>query len=284
MTSSRRLSVAALAAPLLTARCIVGPNFHEPAPPPVSTYVANPSASDRRTPGVPGGEAQRFVVPADIPAEWWTLFHSPALNALIQQALANNADLKAAQAAILVAHENTRAQRGAALPQVSAGRDITRQKDPRADTRPGAREQQLAVHAVTPQLSVSYVPDVFGLNKRRRSRRGHEQAAATRWSPSTSRSARTSPPRSSRSLARRPDRDDQRADRHSTARSSACCSIRSRRVMWAAPTVAQQAQLAQLEASLPPLLKQRDQQNNLLAVLTGDIPARPRPRNSRSQA
>src|SRR4029079_2055441 len=36
---------------------------------------------------------------------------------------------------------------------------------------------------------------------------------------------------------------------------------------------AQEAQLAQLEASLPPLLKQRDQQNNLLAVLTGGYPS-----------
>ena len=35
---------------------------------------------------------------------------------------------------------------------------------------------------------------------------------------------------------------------------------------------AQQAQLAQLEATLPPLLKQRDQQNNLIAVLTGRYP------------
>src|SRR6185437_10980689 len=36
---------------------------------------------------------------------------------------------------------------------------------------------------------------------------------------------------------------------------------------------AQQTQLAQLEASLPPLIKQRDQENNLLAVLTGLYPS-----------
>ncbi|MEA3032811.1 MAG: hypothetical protein QOH86_827, partial [Sphingomonadales bacterium] len=35
---------------------------------------------------------------------------------------------------------------------------------------------------------------------------------------------------------------------------------------------AQQAQLAQLEASLPPLIKQIDQQHNLIAVLTGRFP------------
>jgi outer membrane protein TolC len=113
MKFSRRLFVAALAAPLLTSACVVGPDFHRPAPPPVSSYTATPQRTIVATRAVPGGEGQHFVSGAEIPAEWWTLFHSKALNALIEQALANNADLKAAQAAILVAHESTRAQRGA---------------------------------------------------------------------------------------------------------------------------------------------------------------------------
>src|SRR5689334_25447501 len=113
MTLSRRLSVAVLAAPLLTSACVVGPNFQKPAPPPVATYTATTPATTEATPGVPGGAAQHFVSSADIPADWWTLFHSQALNALIEQALAHNADLKAAQAAMLAAHENTRTQRGA---------------------------------------------------------------------------------------------------------------------------------------------------------------------------
>ena len=56
---------------------------------------------------VAGGEAQRFAKGADIAADWWTLFHSKPLNELIAQALANNHDLKAAQAALLVAREHT---------------------------------------------------------------------------------------------------------------------------------------------------------------------------------
>ena len=48
------------------------------------------------TPGVPGGEAQHFVAGGNIPADWWTLFHSKELNALVEKALAHNADLKAA--------------------------------------------------------------------------------------------------------------------------------------------------------------------------------------------
>ena len=53
---------------------------------------------------------------SDIPGEWWTLFHSKPLNDLIERSLKNNPDLKAAQAALLVAKENVLAQRGAYYP------------------------------------------------------------------------------------------------------------------------------------------------------------------------
>jgi hypothetical protein len=42
----------------------------------------------------------------DIPGQWWTLFHSEALNSLIEQALKNNPTLPAAQAALSQAWEN----------------------------------------------------------------------------------------------------------------------------------------------------------------------------------
>ena len=86
---------------------MVGPNFKPPAPPAVSSYSAEPARTTAATPGVVGGDAQHFLSGAEIPDDWWTLFHSPELNALIGHALAHNPDLKAAQAALLVAHENT---------------------------------------------------------------------------------------------------------------------------------------------------------------------------------
>src|SRR4051812_32365063 len=125
MVIPRSMKIAALLAFLLTGGCVVGPNFKTPAPPAVSTYTAQPVAKTIGTPGVPGGQAQRFLSKADIPPDWWTLFHSRELNALIEQALAHNADLKAAEAALLVAHENTLGQRGARLPQVSGGISVT---------------------------------------------------------------------------------------------------------------------------------------------------------------
>ena len=78
-------------------------------------YAPIPSPPPRRA-AIAGGETQHFVKGADIAADWWTLFHSKPLNDLIAQALANNHDLKAAQAALQAASEHTAAQRGAFFP------------------------------------------------------------------------------------------------------------------------------------------------------------------------
>src|SRR5881394_449571 len=126
----------AIVACFLTGGCVVGPDFKTPARPAVSEYTAKPLANTVAAPGVTGGQAQRFITNADIPSDWWTLFHSRELNSLIEQALARNADLKAAEAALLVAHENTLGQRGAYLPQVAAGASVTRQKDPSGTLAP----------------------------------------------------------------------------------------------------------------------------------------------------
>lgn len=275
MSLSRRSSAAMLAASMLSAGCTVGPNFAKPAPPPVATYTATPLATTEGTPGVPGGQAQHFVTGADIPADWWTLFHSPALNALISRALANNADLKAAQAALLVAHENTRAQRGAALPQVSAGASLTREKDPGAALAPVPSNDALLYTLATPQLSVSYVPDVFGLNKRTvESLAAQEQATRYQMvAVDITLSANVA-----LAAIQEASLEDQIATTNELIGiNRQILSLlkyqKSKGYIGGTDLVAQQAQLAQLEASLPPLLKQRDQQNNLLAVLTGGYPS-----------
>ncbi|WP_156029802.1 efflux transporter outer membrane subunit [Sphingomonas sp. URHD0057] len=274
MTASRRQSVVVFAASLATSACVVGPNFGKPAPPPVSSYTATPTMATETAPGVPGGAAQHLIAGADIPADWWTLFRSKRLNALIEQALANNADLKAAKAALLVAHENTRAQRGAALPQVSAGVGVTREKDPSAALAPVPSNNAFLYTLATPQLSVSYVPDVFGLNKRTvESLTAQEQASRFEMvAVDITLSANVA--LAAIQEASLEDQIDATNELIGINRQilSLLQYQKSKGYVGGTDLVAQQAQLAQLEASLPPLLKQRDQQNNLLAVLTGRYP------------
>jgi NodT family efflux transporter outer membrane factor (OMF) lipoprotein len=273
---SRRLSMVGLMAPLLTSACVVGPNFKPPAAPAVSSYTPEPEpATTAATPGVPGGNAQHLVAGADIPAEWWTLFHSPELNALIAQALASNADLKAAQAALLVAHENTLAQHGAYLPQVSAGASITREKDPSATLAPVPANNSFAYTLVTPSVSVSYTPDVFGLNKRTVEGLAAQEQATRYQMVATDITLSANVAEAAITQA---SLDDQIATTNELIGiNQQILSLlryqKSKGYIGGTDLAAQQAQLSQLESSLPPLIKQRDQQDNLLAVLTGRYPA-----------
>ena len=270
----RRFSMVALAAPLLTCGCVVGPNFKPPAPPPVSSYTPKPPETTAAAPDVTGGQPQHFVTGKDIPADWWTLFHSRALNALIEQALANNADLKAAQAALLVAHENRLAQHGAYLPQVSAGGTITRQKDPSATLAPVPANNSFAYTLITPSVSVSYTPDVFGLNKRTVEGLAAQERATRYEMIATDITLSANVALAAITEASLEDQIATTNELIGINRQilSLLQFQKSKGYIGGADIAAQQTELAQLEATLPPLIKQRGQQNDLLAVLTGRYP------------
>lgn len=260
---------------LLVAGCAVGPNFQRPAAPDVSGYTEHAIAGTVATNGVAGGEAQRFFKGSDIPGDWWTLFHSTQLNALIEQSLANNPDLKAAQAALLVAHENVRAQRGAYYPSVSAGVSATRQQDPPGALAPVPSSNAFLYNLITPQVSVSYVPDVFGLNRRTvESVKAQEQAARFQMiAVDITLSANVAAAAiQEASLQTQVDATRELIDIN--AKSVGILQYQfSKGYVGGLDLSAQKAQLAQVSATLPPLLKQLAQQHNLMAVLTGRFPS-----------
>jgi NodT family efflux transporter outer membrane factor (OMF) lipoprotein len=112
------------------------------------------------------GAAQRFVQDVDIPGQWWTLFHSQPLNDLIEQSIKANPNLTAAQAALRQARENAAAQRGSYFPQVSGEFSASRDLTPTAALSPASATGNPYYSLITPQLNVSFVPDVFGANRR----------------------------------------------------------------------------------------------------------------------
>lgn len=149
-----------LLGPLLIAGCMVGPDFKPPPPPKLDHYPAQglPAVSDMT-------DAQRFVTDMQVPAQWWTLFHSQALNQLIVQALASNPALQGARAALRQAQENLAVQKGAVYPAVDAGLNTTRQRNPSTLSSP--LESNANYYTLTTaQVSVSYTPDLFGGNRR----------------------------------------------------------------------------------------------------------------------
>jgi NodT family efflux transporter outer membrane factor (OMF) lipoprotein len=261
------------AALLLGAGCVVGPNFKQPAAPQMPAYTPTPPEATSATPKVTGGDSQTFVAGRDIPGDWWTLFHSKPLNDLIERSLKANPDVKSAQAALTAARENTLAQRGYFYPTVSAGFSASRARTS-AEVSPFTASGNLAYSLYTPQVSVSFVPDVFGLNKRTvESLKAQEQQAryvlaATHITLSSNIAAAAI---QEASLRGQIDTTNQLIG----ANKRMLEILRSQYAKGYASQLdvaAQESQLAQVTATLPPLLKQLAQQRDLLAALSGGFP------------
>jgi NodT family efflux transporter outer membrane factor (OMF) lipoprotein len=99
----------------------------------------------------------------DVPGQWWTLFHSTQLNALVAEALAANPDVAAAQAALRQARETYYAQKSSAYPTAQGSASISRQQVPTYYSPPLSTNNGEYVYGVhTLSLDVAYTPDVFG--------------------------------------------------------------------------------------------------------------------------
>src|SRR6202040_978182 len=146
--------------------CAVGPDFEQPAAPDVTGYTPQPLAEKTNSADVKGGEAQRFVKGLDIPGQWWTLFHSEPLNALVEQALKNNPTLPAAEAALRLAWENVYAAEGAFFPTAVAGYSPSRNKTATGVVFTSASSGKPWFSLHTTQVFVAYAPDVFGGTRR----------------------------------------------------------------------------------------------------------------------
>ena len=256
------------------AGCAVGPDFKRPTVSAVGNFTDHSLTETVTSTNIVGGEAQHFVEASDIAGDWWTLFHSQPLNELIELALTNNPDLKAAQAALTVARENVLAQRGGYYPSVTGSFSASRQKDPSATLAPVPSSNAYQYNLFTPQVSVSYSPDVFGLNRRTvESVKAQEQnvrfqmiAAYTTLTANVVVTAIQAA-----AVQAQIDATRQLVDLNSNM-------VEILRYQYTKgyagrlDVVAQESQLAQVNATLPPLIKQSAQLRDLLAVLAGRFP------------
>ncbi|WP_062306634.1 efflux transporter outer membrane subunit [Polynucleobacter sinensis] len=146
----------------LLSACAVGPDFKQPEAPNTSSYTETKLSKELATaPGVPGGTAQEFVEGADIEAQWWELYKSPELDALIKKALQQSPNLGAADAALRAAQENVNAQIGGQyFPAVGLGAGVTRQLQPSSIY--GMQYGSDTYNLFNTSVNVSYKLDVFG--------------------------------------------------------------------------------------------------------------------------
>lgn len=111
------------------------------------------------------GTVQRFVAGQAVDSHWWTLFGSPALDALEAEAIRNNPDLAAARAALREAHELRLAQRAAGLPAIQSTASALRQKNSDTLASPlASNAQSYSLYAAG--LEATYVLDFWGGHRR----------------------------------------------------------------------------------------------------------------------
>lgn len=165
--------------------CAAGPDFKRPDAPAATAYAAPAATQQTEAAQALHGEAQKFVPGRDIPFEWWTLFQSPQIDALIKRAFKTNPDIGAAQAALRQAQEYTAAQQGFFYPTVGVSYSPSRNKlaGNMGGNSPGQQGNGTVIQTYSnpagpkyngpayynfhiAQLTVGYVPDVFGANRR----------------------------------------------------------------------------------------------------------------------
>jgi len=254
--------------------CAVGPDFKQPDAPTGDRYTSALLTSKTASAPVHGGAAQHFVEGKDVPAQWWTLFGSPALDELIESALKQNPNLQAAEAALRVAQENVAAQRGSYFPSVDAHLMPTRQKVADILSSPLADGSTLyTLH--TAQLNITYMPDVFGAN-RRQVESLISQADAQDFQRDAAYLTLIS------NIAAAAIQEASLRAQIKAARDIIALSEKQLALMkkhqqsgqiGVAEIASQEAALAQAQMVLPPLEKQLAQQRDLLAVLAGRFPS-----------
>ncbi|MDR3451031.1 MAG: efflux transporter outer membrane subunit [Alphaproteobacteria bacterium] len=154
-----RLSPSLLAfSAALLAGCAVGPDFEKPASPDVKAYDSAPTAETT------ADNSQKLEAGADIPADWWQLFHNEALSQLVAQSIKDNPDLAAAQASLREAQDNESAGFAELFPTVNSSFAGTREKSGRASSNGGAPSQIYNLYNAS--VGVSYTFDLFGGTRR----------------------------------------------------------------------------------------------------------------------
>jgi len=253
--------------------CTMGPDFVRPDSPKAMSFLPD-APTEFVSGGIDGSEAQRIVQDLDIPNQWWGVFESPELNGLIKEALRANPDIQAAAAALKVAQQNVRAQRATLFPTVQSNFGAAANQVPNFLSAPTADPNNYSYSLFTLGLTLTYNLDLWGANRRQiESLDALAEAQCFQLEGAYLSLA-------ANVVAAAILEASLRAQLESTQRIIATqrdtLDILNRQsglgAVTGADVAAQQAALAQVEATLPPLQKALAQQRNLLATLIGHFP------------
>jgi NodT family efflux transporter outer membrane factor (OMF) lipoprotein len=259
--------------------CAVGPDYHRPSAPTASRYTEAPLPDRTGSAKARGGTDQVFKAGEDVPGEWWNLFRSPQLTLLVSQAIHRNPSLAAAAYALRAARENTLAQEGGWLPQVSAQFNRTRQELGLGEEGLSRGVNGLGLPATfsvyDAQVNVSYTFDVWGQNIRtvEADRAAAEAQAFTLEGAINMMAANTATAAITAAALTEQIRAEQALV---AAEQQLLSTVRSQFELGAATgtdVATQEAQLGNTEALVVPLQIQLGQTRDQLAAYVGRVPA-----------
>jgi outer membrane protein TolC len=142
-----KTSAMAVAAAIALTACTFGPNGAAPAMPSPAHYGAG--AQPAKT-AAAGGVAQQFDIGAVAVPQWWRLYRSDALSALVEEGLRNSPTLGATQRTLAAAQQELRAQVGAStLPSIDAAAQVERARS------------RLCPASAPPRFAITFLPDSF---------------------------------------------------------------------------------------------------------------------------
>ena len=171
--AARRSATLTLTSALAVVGCAVGPDYKpqdatrfgsgQSPYPAAQTSALGTNATATSAPG-PAGAAQKIALGRDVPALWWQLFQSPALDQLIRDAIAHSPTLASAQAALRQAQELYNADAGSKLlPGVTAQAGAARNRvSQAASNAPGG----ITYNLFNASVNVAYSVDAFGATQR----------------------------------------------------------------------------------------------------------------------
>ncbi|MGC2944549.1 efflux transporter outer membrane subunit [Burkholderia ambifaria] len=160
MKLTRMTAALAASAALGLSGCAMAPSSTPPAMPSPAHYGETPQPP--RT-AEAAGVAQQFDVGAAPVPQWWRLYRSGALDALVDEGLSANPTLAATEKTLAAAQQELRAQVGAStLPSLDANAQVARTRTPDIS---GTGAQTLRYNVFVGQLQAHYTFDLFGATR-----------------------------------------------------------------------------------------------------------------------
>ncbi len=255
------------------AGCASGPDFERPVAPRVENYTGERLPTHTASAPTTLGDAQHFNADASVGAQWWNGLGSSKLDALIEQAFLASPTLASSKATLRQAQEIYSARAGSTLyPQVDAGVGVQRQS-----SNPSALGQTGDAHEFSlynTSVGVRYQLDLAGGNRRalealaaRAAYRRYElegvrlTLAANIVTTAITQAKLAGQIEATETILRAKD-EQLRLTRERV------------RLGQAAPDdiLVMRSQVERIRAGLPLLRKQLQQNDHLLAVLTGHAP------------